>query len=194
MPEVQELEVLGFRDAARAQKNLELLAVSLGPEDGRALFASLLSELAASADPDMALNHLERFAEALDDVPLFVSVCRTRHEVLRSIITIFGASRFLSTFLIASAADGLACLADPDYLTRPAGKGALREKLGSMMEGETEEQAFFRVLRIFRKRELLRIGLRDLLDKADLQETVAELSDLAEVCLQAAYERADAEL
>src|SRR5512143_1271547 len=194
MPAQEELRDQGFGDAAQARKNLELLAASLGTEDSRALFAPILSELAASADPDMALNHLERFTASLPDVALFTSLCRTRHEALRNLVTVFGASRFLSTFLIAFSSEGLARVADPDYLTRPAGKGALREKLGSMMEGETEEQAFFRVLRIFRKRELLRIGLRDLLDKADLQETVAELSDLAEVCLQAAYERADAEL
>ena len=52
----------------------------------------------------------------------------------------------------------------------------------------------FRVLRAFRRQEMLRIGLRDLLGKADLQETVTELSDLAEVCLQKAYEWADGEL
>jgi [glutamine synthetase] adenylyltransferase / [glutamine synthetase]-adenylyl-L-tyrosine phosphorylase len=194
IPTQEELRGLGFGDAAQAYKNLELLAASLGPENGRALFAPILAELAGSANPDMALNHLERFATALADVTQLTSLCRTRHEVLRSLVTVFGASRFLSTFLIASAADGLACLAEPDYLMRPSGKAALREKLELMMEGEPEEQAFFRTLRIFRKRELLRIGLRDLLGKADLQETVTELSDLAEVCLQTAYERADAEL
>ena len=194
MPDPQELEALGFRDAAQALKNLELLSAALGPGDSRALFAPVLDNLAAAADPDMALNHLERFVGALADVPLFVSLCRSRHEVLRNLITIFGASRFLSTFLIASADDGLACFADPDYLTHSCGKGRLREKLALMPDSGQEERTFFRVLRIFRKREMLRIGLRDLLGKADLQEIVAELSDLAEVCLQTAYERADADL
>jgi glutamate-ammonia-ligase adenylyltransferase len=41
---------------------------------------------------------------------------------------------------------------------------------------------------------MLRIGLRDLLGKADLRETVSELSDLAGACLQTAYRRIDAEL
>ena len=41
----------------------------------------------------------------------------------------------------------------------------------------------------------LRIGLRDLMGKADLHlETVGELSDLAEVCLQTAYEHVNADL
>jgi glutamate-ammonia-ligase adenylyltransferase len=194
MPFPQELEALGFRDAAQALKNLESLSTALGPEGSRALFALVLDNLAAAAGPDMALNHLERFVGALADVPLLVSFCRSRHEILRNLITIFGASRFLSTFLIVSADDGLAWFADPAYLTRPSGKDDLREKLALMMDGVSEERAFFRVLRIFRKRELLRIGLRDLLGQAELQEIVTELSDLAAVCLQRAYERADADL
>ena len=50
------------------------------------------------------------------------------------------------------------------------------------------------MLRLFRKQEMLRIGLRDLLGKAGLRETVEDLSDLAEVCLQKAYAWADAGL
>ncbi len=193
MPTPEDLVNLGVRDAAQGRKNLELLSAALGADGFAVLLPGILTDLPQSADPDMALNHLERFVGSLSDVPLFISLCRG-HEILRYLITIFGASRFLSTFLIASADEGLTCFVDPDYLTRPSGKDALRERLALMMDGEPEERAFFRILRIFRKRELLRIGLRDLLGKAELQETVAELSDLAEVCLQMAYERADAEL
>ncbi len=63
-----------------------------------------------------------------------------------------------------------------------------------MISDDLDDKGFFHMLRLFRKQEMLRIGLRDLLGKADLQETVAELSDLAEVCLQKAYEWADAGL
>ena len=51
-----------------------------------------------------------------------------------------------------------------------------------------------KLLRIFKKREYIRIGLRDLLGTAELMETVGDISNLADVCLQIAYEQADREL
>ncbi|HYA86774.1 MAG TPA: bifunctional [glutamate--ammonia ligase]-adenylyl-L-tyrosine phosphorylase/[glutamate--ammonia-ligase] adenylyltransferase, partial [Nitrospirota bacterium] len=50
------------------------------------------------------------------------------------------------------------------------------------------DAGFARALRMFRKQEMFRIGLRDLLGKSELQEIVGELSDLAAVCLKQAYE------
>ena len=50
------------------------------------------------------------------------------------------------------------------------------------------------LLRRFKKREYIRIGLRDLLGRADLVETVRDISNLADVCLQIAYEKANMDL
>jgi glutamate-ammonia-ligase adenylyltransferase len=190
----EQLSKLGIQDAAQAQRNLGLVRDAAGAEGFSELLPGMLAALSGAADPDMALNNLERFVSALPDTPLFVSLCRVKHDILYSLITIFGASRFLSTFLITSADDAVGSFSDPDYLTHPAGKARLSERLDSLADCETEDKRFYRTLRIFRKQEMLRIGLRDLLGKADLQETVAELSDLAEVCLQKAYEWADAGL
>jgi len=44
------------------------------------------------------------------------------------------------------------------------------------------------MLRRFRKREMVRIGLRDLTRQGDLVETTEDLSNLADVCLTGAYE------
>ena len=190
----QQFERLGIQDQAQAQKNLELLRKALGAEGLSELLPVITTSLPGAADPDMALNNCERFVGALDDVPSFLSVCRTRPDVLDSLITIFGASHFLSTYLINSAAEALSLLSDGEFLAYRNGKEPLAEKLSAMIGSKTDDKSFFRVLRLFRKQEMLRIGLRDLLGKADLQETVADLSDLAEVCLQEAFEWADAGL
>jgi glutamate-ammonia-ligase adenylyltransferase len=52
----------------------------------------------------------------------------------------------------------------------------------------------FRMLRSFRKREMVRIGLRDLTRQGDLVETTEDLSNLADVCLAGAYEASFQEL
>jgi [glutamine synthetase] adenylyltransferase / [glutamine synthetase]-adenylyl-L-tyrosine phosphorylase len=49
-------------------------------------------------------------------------------------------------------------------------------------------------LRRLRRREMFRIGVRDLLRLADVAETMAALSDLAAVLIHAAYEIVDADL
>jgi glutamate-ammonia-ligase adenylyltransferase len=190
----ERLRELGIQDAAQAQRNLDLLRTALGNDGFSAILHGLLSHLSSAADPDMALNNLERFASALTDRPLFISLCRTRLDILQAFITIFGASRFLSTFLVTTAEDNLSRFIDPDYLTHPVNKVELSKRLDSLVERDADDSSFFRILRIFRKQEMLRIGLRDLLGKADLQEVVAELSNLAEACLQKAYEWADAAL
>ncbi|HTP04863.1 MAG TPA: bifunctional [glutamate--ammonia ligase]-adenylyl-L-tyrosine phosphorylase/[glutamate--ammonia-ligase] adenylyltransferase [Nitrospirota bacterium] len=188
---LEQLQSLGMQDSSQAQRNLELLRTSMGADGFSTLLPGLLASLSRSADPDMALNNFERFVSALNDVPSFLSCCRARLDILISLITIFGASRFLSTFLVGAADESLAVLSDPDYLEHPEDKKSIAEKLGARLAGEESDKGFFRILRLFRKQEMLRIGLRDLLGKADLQETVADLSYLAEVCLQKAYEWAE---
>ncbi len=190
----ERLQALGMQDLLHAQKNLNLLRTAMGAGGFSEFLPGLLAHLSCAADPDMALNNLERFVGSLSDVPSRLALSRARPDILGSLITMFGASRFLATFLITKADESLKAVIGPDYLSQPAGKTELSRKLGTMLQGETSDQGFFRVLRLFRKQEILRIGLRDLLNKADLQETVTDLSDLAEVCLQKAYTWADAAL
>jgi glutamate-ammonia-ligase adenylyltransferase len=189
-----QLARCGLENPSQALKNLDLLSKKLGHEALRELVPFLLTPLTASADPDMALNNLERFVSSLSDGAAFISLCRERQDVLQSLIAVFGASRFLSSFIVARAVASLQLLSAPGYLANPAGRSVLSERLNAAIRDVEGDGEFYRVLRIFRKQEMLRIGLRDLLGKADLRETVSELSDLAGVCLQKAYERIDAEL
>ncbi len=193
-PTLEQLSRLGIQDPAQARKNIDRAGATLGPEGFFELLPLLLAELSMAADPDMALNNLERFVSALADIPSFVSLCRARHDVFRAFITIFGASRFLSAFLVIIADESLTLLSDPAFLSPRIAKQRLVDRLASMMSSDFDEKSFFRMLRLFRKQEMLRIGLRDLLGKADLPETVSDLSHLAEVCLQRAYEWAEAGL
>ncbi len=190
----EQLAACGIENPSQALKNLDLLSERLGAGALRGIVPSLLTPLAAAADPDMALNNLERFVSSLGDGAAFVALCRERPDVLVSFITIFGASRFLSSFVSSRADASLKLLSTPGYLAHPAGKSVLSERLNAVTGDATREKDFSRALRIFRKQEMLRIGLRDLLGKADLRETVSELSGLAEVCLQKAYEVIDAGL
>jgi len=193
-PDHAVLAASGIIDVKQALKNLDIIRTRLGPDAFLHLYPNLITALKHAGDPDMSLNSLERFLKELDPVSQFITEVRKKPGVLTSLIVLFGASRFLAVYSASTAAETFGLLCDPAYLANPDHKELLDDRLTALLNDVTRDDDFFRSLRRFRKQEMLRIGLRDLLGKADLTETVGELSNLSEVCLQAAYERVDAEL
>ncbi len=63
------------------------------------------------------------------------------------------------------------------------------ESLPVRLEGCSDEKQLGEVLRKFRRREMVRIAWRDLAGHADLIETTADLSHLADACIDVALER-----
>jgi glutamate-ammonia-ligase adenylyltransferase len=72
--------------------------------------------------------------------------------------------------------------------------GSLVGELAEAMRGIGDDAGAMRVLRQLRDREMARIASRDLLMLAELDETLGDLSELAEVCLRAALDFAQAQL
>ncbi len=116
---------------------------------------------------------LERHPHALD-LP---------EAVLESLPRVWACSEFV-TDACRGADDLLADLAGRDLLAvYPDGEyhRRLEELLAPCIEGD--EAQLHRALRRFRRREMLRIAWRDLAGWADLEQTLAELSALAEACI-----------
>ncbi|AOY57108.1 bifunctional [glutamate--ammonia ligase]-adenylyl-L-tyrosine phosphorylase/[glutamate--ammonia-ligase] adenylyltransferase [Desulfococcus multivorans] len=63
---------------------------------------------------------------------------------------------------------------------------AYARSLAILLEDVEDEAGLSRILRLFRRREMTRIAFRDLSGLADLWETMADLSSLAEGCIAAA--------
>lgn len=61
----------------------------------------------------------------------------------------------------------------------------LKKSLSRLCESEQEDK-LYSILRKFRLREMIRIALRDLAGRADLSETMADLSALADACINQA--------
>ena len=87
----EELKAGGILDARRRSGTWS----SSGPGSTEAFFAPspLLAAVSRAGDPDMALNNAERFVNALEDVPPFLSLCRDRPEGLISLTTMFGGEQ-----------------------------------------------------------------------------------------------------
>lgn len=83
----------------------------------------------------------------------------------------------------------LADLAESGDLDRAYEGGEYPERAAKPIQAAEDETALMAALRRFRRREMVRIAVRDLDGSADLTETTAELSALATTCVSAALDR-----
>jgi [glutamine synthetase] adenylyltransferase / [glutamine synthetase]-adenylyl-L-tyrosine phosphorylase len=83
----------------------------------------------------------------------------------------------------------LADLLDSGDLERPCESDEYRQRVESALSAATGESDLSIALRRLRKREMVRIAWRDLSGRADLAETMAELSSFADACIDGALSR-----
>src|SRR6056297_2835518 len=95
----------------------------------------------------------------------------------------WAASEFVAGNCLRNAEE-LAALAETAH--RGWTPGELLAGASALLEGTTDEAEAMRLLRLFRRREMLRITWRDVAGWAALEETLGHLSELAEACIRAA--------
>jgi len=187
LPSVDRLAGAGCRHPDAARRNLEQLAGSSHQNALRSILPLLLDRLANLSDPDMALNNLERYAEAVLDRGFLFSLFRDSPKSLDLALTVFGNSQYLSDILLRFPQD-FQWLLQPGLLRRPRSSAELIEELAGMVARAKSPERSLAALRRFRMRETLRIGLQDLLGNLDLTGVTQQLSDVADVALQSACE------
>jgi glutamate-ammonia-ligase adenylyltransferase len=109
------------------------------------------------------------------------------------LLTIFGSSQYLSDVLMRYP-QLFEWLLEPGVLRWPMPKADLARELARATDRPTSVEGKWEALRRFKVREILRISLQDLLGNQDLPGITQELSQLAEVTLQKAYEISHADL
>jgi glutamate-ammonia-ligase adenylyltransferase len=202
---VELLAPFGFRDPAGADRNLQRMGEDLVE---RRLLAETLSELllavSHSADPDRALNYMERFASAALNKTRLYSYLKESPQAMEILAKTLGASSYMAEILIRDPFH-FYWVTDPETL-RPAPRGrSLAEEIDQTFKAfvrddpdtarNTENEARrLDYLRFIKRREMLRIGVRDLLRLCSVQETLTSLSLLAETLISAAYRMCDAAL
>ncbi len=191
-PEVSALlSPYGFREPAAADRELQSLASDPTLRERLAeILPELLRCLSESADPDQALSHLERFVRAsLSPLQLLADLSERPHA-MELLARAFGASSFMAEILVRNP-PWFYWVADPQVLERSRGRAAIEIDLDRFLAPLSSVERRLAVLRIVRRREILHIGVRDLLRMATVQETLAALTTLAEVLIQKAYELAE---
>ncbi len=179
----------GFKDVTTALHNLQQLAQEPVPflptRRCRHFLASiapkLLQALAETPDPDMALTNLEKVTASLGAKGVLWELFSFNQPSLKLYVELCAWSQYLSQILM-SHPGMIDELLDTLVLDQPKSLDELRAELAELCRG-AEPQLIERILHSFRNKELLRLGVRDILGKTQLPETLASLTDLAETVL-----------
>ncbi len=177
------LNQANFKDETRALANLDALS---GSDDQRYAFATLSilawDTLQHCPDPDMALNNWERFVSQTASPKDHFDRLLQQPKRLEILVSIFAGSQFLADTLIRNPSFF-------DYVTDPALVGVTRSRkqlkadLDQLTAAAADHAERLRLTRVFRRREILRIGTRDICLHAELSDVCRDLSNLADTLL-----------
>jgi glutamate-ammonia-ligase adenylyltransferase len=180
---------IAFSEPETAETNLSLLEQRLPA----ALWPTLPALLTQLPDPDGSLNYLERY---LRDAPGHVVAYLGKNPAaLHYLLLVFSYSHFLSETMLQR----------PELITwlhrRGPGEGLdtiksredLLEEFARFAATEYDQPPTV-VLARFKRREYLRITIRDVLGLATLADTTLELSNLSDVLLERALRSCEQKL
>lgn len=171
---VSLLSLLGFGGGRRAAKAVRSLAAR--PGFGAPLLAAMLERLRAGPSPDRGLANLDSVADgsALERMA-------DDQELRETLLTVAERSDFL-VGLLASHRECLDLLVAGENGRARRGRGRLAQDFADSTADARGDQLASK-MGVFRKRELVRVGARDLLDGEPAEDVSSELCYLAELML-----------
>ncbi|HEX8132344.1 MAG TPA: bifunctional glutamine-synthetase adenylyltransferase/deadenyltransferase, partial [Actinomycetes bacterium] len=182
----ERLAALGFANPDRAMAHLHALTAGLSRRATvlRAMLPVMLPWLAEAPDPDGGLAALRVLAERLGDRAALLGMLRDNPATAELLCTVLGASRLLGD-LLARHPELLTAMADEGGLAAPRPPRELAAEATAIVGRHQDPAAAWDGLRRFKRRELVRVAVRDLAGRAAVEDVGAELTALAEACLEA---------
>jgi glutamate-ammonia-ligase adenylyltransferase len=181
------LAPFGVTDFDKADANLQAAA---GEPGERLLLAEILPDLlasaAGSANPDQALTYFERFTGAVSSKAHLFTYLTNSMQSLNILAKSLGGSSYMAEILIRDP-HHFYWVTDPQILLRVRRKREIQRDLLQTLKRLGREDKQLAYLRAVKRREMLLIGVRDLLRIATVEETLAALSILAEALISATY-------
>jgi [glutamine synthetase] adenylyltransferase / [glutamine synthetase]-adenylyl-L-tyrosine phosphorylase len=174
-----------LKDHVRGERNFSRVLHSLPDELRESATTSLLRHLPNTADPDMALNNLERLLSLPSSSSLVPQVFGSTGEALERLVQLFAASQFLADTLISY----------PEMLPRvifPSGQNPstaeLSAELKQAIKASFDDAGVLRTFRRFRQQQVLRIGANDILRDRPLEDVTRDLSRVADASVEMALQ------
>ncbi|PYV77158.1 MAG: hypothetical protein DMG96_12045 [Acidobacteria bacterium] len=179
----RRFEAIPFQEATAARLSFERVSTRLSASLGSALPALL----AESPDPDSSLLLFERLVtEASAEI---LRLLEAHPFLAHYAIAVFGSSRYLGETLVQNT-DLLHTFLREKKLDRSFSHEEFSEALARFRSRSFERDNSLLLAR-FKRREYVRVMLRDVLKIAPLAETTAEISALSDVLIEEALREAD---
>jgi [glutamine synthetase] adenylyltransferase / [glutamine synthetase]-adenylyl-L-tyrosine phosphorylase len=182
----REFSAVGFHDPRKAEGNLTRVEERLAPE----LMAPLASLLTQSPDPDGALNLLDRYVHSAP--PEVLAELPSVPSALTYLVAIFGYSGYLAETFLAEPTLPLQFARDRHFAKLKSREDLMQDY--ARFATTSPDHWLSAQLARFKRRNYLRIVLKDVLGLSTLGETTLELSALADVILANALIFCDQEL
>jgi glutamate-ammonia-ligase adenylyltransferase len=182
---------LGFDEPGAAAKDLERLGA--WPPAAAGGGARLLADIAVSAAPQLAARSLAALAAAHPDLEGFTARLRGRLGFRRRLVPLVAASRSLGAWLATHPTEADRLADGRGFATARPRDELVAEAVATVSGHLGNPAAAWDGLRRFKRRELLRVAVRDLAGQVVVDEVASELADLADACLEAALVVATAE-
>jgi glutamate-ammonia-ligase adenylyltransferase len=190
-PPARIAEVLGkhgFKDIELAYRNLLALSQEkirfLSTRRCRHFLASiaprLLAEIGATPDPDATLITLEKVSDSLGGKGVLWELFSFNPPSLRLYVELCATSPYLSNVLITNPGM-LDELMDSLVMNKLPTLEYLQQTLAELCRAAEDREP---ILQSFKNAQLLRVGVRDILGKDDIQATTGALSDIAQASLE----------
>lgn len=176
-------ESIPFQDAEAARQNFERVSGKLSP----ALAGAVPALLADSPDPDSSLLLFERLLN--EGPPETLRLMESHPFLAHYAIAVFGHSRYLGETLVQNS-DLLSTFLREKKLDRSFSHEEFSEALARFHSRSFERDNSLLLAR-FKRREYVRIVLRDVLRISPLAETTAEISALSDVLIEEALREAE---
>jgi glutamate-ammonia-ligase adenylyltransferase len=182
------LATFGFADAERTRQAVQELTRGLTRSSRlmQQVLPLLLDWLSTTPDPDAGLLGLRKLASGEQRATELANAFRESPEVARHLCVLLGTSPLLGDVLAAN----------PDLIVRLADPARLRTQSHEDLAGSVDRALRWRedlderqrALRRWRRRHLLGVAARDVFGQADVDQVGADLTALAEACVQAALD------
>lgn len=184
----QTLAKYGFQDVTSAYHNLMALSTEkvafLSTRRCRHFLASiaprLLTAVAATPDPDFTLLNLSQVSDSLGGKGVLWELFSFNPPSLRLYVTLCASSPYLSGILTSNPGM-IDELMDSLVLDKLPTLEQLRETLAELCRAAEDIEP---ILHSFKNSQHLRVGVRDILGKEDLQGSHRTLADIAEVTIE----------
>ena len=159
------------------------LAAHLGPEGFLEFMAPLARSLPRSPDPDFALNNLERVLAQPAGRAQLPALIEGRGRHLDTLLRLLGTSQFFADVLAADP-EAFELVRGPARASPDVAE--LEKQLESWVHEANDEAGVLRAFRRFRRRQVLRIGVADVIRDRPLEEVTRAISRTAEAAVEVA--------